>query len=60
MKEVFMPAEIRNLLGISRSAIQYYRDKGLIEIKKTGIMDILIIVEIIFWKLLTFHFIEIV
>ena len=34
MKESFSPSEIRNLLGISRSAIQYYRDKKLIDIRK--------------------------
>ncbi len=34
MKKQFSPGDIRNLLGISRSAIRYYMDKGLISAQK--------------------------
>ena len=34
MKKQYSPAEVRNLLNISRSAMRYYKDKGLISNEK--------------------------
>lgn len=58
MKKTFTPAEIRHLLGISRSAIRYYRDKGLISVKKNedngysyyGGSDLLELIDVSFYR----------
>ena len=58
MKKTFTPAEIRHLLGISRSAIRYYKDKGLISVKKNeengysyyGGSDLLELIDVSFYR----------
>lgn len=58
MKKTFTPAEIRHLLGISRSAIRYYKDKGLISVKKNedngysyyGGGDLLELIDVSFYR----------
>ncbi len=60
MKKQFSPGDIRNLLGISRSAIRYYMDKGLISARKMRKTAIPTTIGAILKKCLMLHILEIV